>query len=340
MPNRTIEPQAPVERRDVRIVPWHALDAEKVLSALDTGEAGLTPGEAQRRLAADGPNELTAKRRRSRLAILLDQFKSPLILILLGAAAIAYAMGIAGTEVAKGAADMVLADDNFATIVAAVEEGRVISDNLRRVAEYLTATCVGNLATVAIAILLGLPLPLTAVMLLWINLVATGVFDKPLALEPGAPDRMARPPRSPQEPMITRPAFARLMLMGFGIAAGTLAVFAWELSLGESLVHAQTVAFTVNATLQAFSAFAYRSADRTFWQLPANHWLLAGAALALAIHLLAVYWPPFQLFLGTEALAPWELAVAVAEGMTLFVLAEAYKLARQLLRRRHGRIVR
>ncbi|HJV49823.1 MAG TPA: HAD-IC family P-type ATPase [Noviherbaspirillum sp.] len=251
----------------------------------------------------------------------------------LSQADIGIAMGITGTEVAKGAADMVLADDNFATIVAAVEEGRAISDNLRKVAEYLTATCVGNIATVAGSIVLGLPLPLTAVMLLWINLVATGVFDKPLALEQGDPDLMNRPPRAPDEPLITRAAFVRLMCMGLGMAAGTLAVFAWELSIGTPIAHARTEAFTVNATFQAFSAFAFRSAERPLHQLPPNRWLLGAALAALVIQMLAVYWEPLQLLLGTVAIAPWEFGMAVAEGLTLLVAAEAYKVVRWRFRR-------
>jgi Ca2+-transporting ATPase len=250
----------------------------------------------------------------------------------LSQADIGIAMGITGTEVAKNAAGMVLADDNFATIVSAVEEGRTISQNLRNVAEYLTATCVGNIATIAGAIALGLPLPLTAVMLLWINLVATGVFDKPLALERGDPALMQKPPRSPQAALITRPAFARLFVLGLYMAVGTLGVFWWELRQGMPLAHAQTEAFTVNATFQAFSAMAYRSWDRPFHQLPMNPWLLGAAVLAFGIHLLAVYWGPFQYFLGTVALHPWEFGIAVAEGASLFVLAEIYKWWR--LRRR------
>ncbi|HJW26679.1 MAG TPA: HAD-IC family P-type ATPase [Rhodocyclaceae bacterium] len=243
----------------------------------------------------------------------------------LSQADIGIAMGITGTEVAKGAADMVLADDNFATIVAAVEEGRTISDNLRKVVEYLMATCVGNIATVAGAIIIGLPLPLTAVMLLWINLVATGVFDKPLALEQGDPDLMNTPPRPPGTPLLPRAAFMRVMLMGLGMAAGTLAVFAWELSRGALLEHARTEAFTVNATFQAFSAFAFRSAHRPFYLLPPNRWLFGGAVLALFIQVLAVYWKPLQLLLGSVPIAPWEFGVAVLEGMSLLVAAEVYK---------------
>ena len=252
----------------------------------------------------------------------------------LAQADIGIAMGITGTEVAKGAADVVLADDNFATIVAAVEEGRAISDNLRKVAEYLTATCVGNIATVAGSIMLGLPLPLTPVMLLWINLVATGVFDKPLALEQGDSDLMKRPPRPPGDPLITRSAFVRVMCMGLGMAVGTLAVFAWELSLGTPVEHARTEAFTVNATFQAFSAFAFRSADRPLYQLPPNWWLFGAALIALCVQLLAVYWQPLRLLLDTTPIAPWEFALAVAEGLVLLLTAEIYKVVRWRLR--HG----
>jgi magnesium-transporting ATPase (P-type) len=243
----------------------------------------------------------------------------------LAQADVGIAMGITGTEVAKGAAAIVLADDDFATIVAAVEEGRTIAQNLRNVAGYLTATCVGNIATIAGALVLALPLPLTAVMLLWINLVATGVFDKPLALERGDPGLMARPPRSPAEALVGRAAFGRVLAMGGLMAVGTLAAFAWELGHGTPLAQAQTEAFTVNATFQAFSAFAYRSSDRPIWRLPPNPWLLGAAVLALGFHLLAVYAPPFQAFLGTVPLTAAEFALAVAEGAGLLALAEAYK---------------
>ena len=251
----------------------------------------------------------------------------------LAQADVGIAMGVTGTEVAKGAADIVLADDNFATIVAAVEEGRTISNNLRRVAEYLTATCAGNIGTIAGAIALALPMPLTAVMLLWINLVATGAFDKALALEKGDPDVMRRPPRSPNEPLITRHALAGLTFMGLWMAAGTLAIFAWELSAGTPLAHAQTEAFTVSATFQAFSAFCFRSADRPIYQLPPNWWLFGGALLGFGIQCLAVYLPPLQRLLGTVPLQPWEFALSIGAGLTLLILAEIYKVLQQQLRR-------
>ena len=187
--------------------------------------------------------------------------------------------------------------------------------------------------TIAGAIALVLPMPLTAVMLLWINLVATGALDKALALEKGDPDVMRRPPRSPNEPMSTRRALAGLAFMGLWMAAGTLAIFAWELSTGTPLAHAQTEAFTVSATFQAFSAFCFRSADRPIYQLPPNWWLFGGALLAFGIQCLAVYLPPLQSFLGTVPLQPWEFALSVGAGFTLLILAEIYKVLQQQLRR-------
>jgi Ca2+-transporting ATPase len=243
----------------------------------------------------------------------------------LAAADVGIAMGITGTEVAKEAADMVLADDNFATIAAAVEEGRVIADNLRHVVGFLTATCVGNIATIAGAIAFGLPLPLTAVMLLWINLVATGAFDKPLAMERGDAALMRRPPRRPGEPLLNRAGLVRVFAMGLAMAVGTLGIFALELAMGTPLAHARTEAFTINATFQAFSALAYRSEARPIWTLPPNPWMLGAAVVAFGIHLLAVYWPVCQAFLGTVPISLLEFGIAVAEGASLLVVAELIK---------------
>ena len=118
------------------------------------------------------------------------------------------------------------------------------------------------------------------------------------------------------------------MCIGLGMAAGTLAVFAWELSIGTPIEHARTEAFTVNATFQAFSAFAFRSAERPLYQLPPNRWLFGAAFLALFIQMLAVYWEPLQLLLGTVPLAPREFGIALAEGLTLLVATEIYKVVR------------
>jgi Ca2+-transporting ATPase len=243
----------------------------------------------------------------------------------LAAAEIGIAMGITGTEVAKGAAGMVLADDNFATIVAAVEEGRAIADNLRKVIGYLMATCVANLATIAAAIATGMSLPLTAVMLLWINLVATGVFDKALAVEPAEPGVMQRPPRPPQEPLITQGSLLRLLYWGLFMMVGTLATFNWELSHGASLTHARTEAFTVMAAFQCFNAFAYRSDTRLLFQLRPNRWLLMSILAALVLQVLAVYWPPMQSLLGTEAISLAEFAAAIGVGATLLLSSEVVK---------------
>ena len=244
----------------------------------------------------------------------------------LAQADIGIAMGVAGTEVAKGAAGMVLADDDFATIVAAIEEGRTIGDNLRKVIGYLMATCVANIATIAGAIVTGLPLPLTAVMLLWINLVAIGVFDRTLALEPAEPGTMRRAPRPPDEPLISREALAMILVWGLFMAAGTLAAFTWELGRAGTEAHARTHAFTVLSAFTWASAFVYRSADRSLFRLPPNPWMFLSLALAVGLHLLAVYAPPFQALLGTVALPPAHVAGAIAVGVSLIAASELAKL--------------
>ncbi len=249
----------------------------------------------------------------------------------LAQADIGIAMGITGTEVAKGAAGMVLADDNFATIVAAVEEGRTIGDNLRKVIGYLMATCVANIAVIAGAIVTGQPLPLTAVQLLWINLVAIGVFDKTLALEAREPDVMRRAPRPPNEPLITRDALIAMLLWGFFMALATLAAFTFALNHGAGVVPARTEAFTTLSALAWASAFVYRSPDRSLFALAPNPWMGLSLVVALALQLLAVYWAPFQLLLGTVALPPADFAGAVAVGAGMIVVSELVKLGTRLM---------
>ncbi|HEY9857156.1 MAG TPA: HAD-IC family P-type ATPase, partial [Stenomitos sp.] len=190
----------------------------------------------------------------------------------LSQADIGVSMGITGTEVAKGAADMVLADDNFATIVAAVEEGRTIASNLHKVLHYLITTTICAVLVITAAMLLNLPLPLVAVQIIWINLVTDGIFDKTLALERPEPGLMQRPPAQSNAPLVSRQDFGRMALLGSVSAIGTLASYAWELAHGATLTHARTEAFTTMVAFQWFSAFAYRSERVPLWRLPVNVW--------------------------------------------------------------------
>jgi Ca2+-transporting ATPase len=239
---------------------------------------------------------------------------------------IGVAMGLAGTEVAKEAADMILTDDNFATIVHAVEEGRVIYGNLRRVVYYLLATNLGEILTLVAALLLGLELPLTAVMLLWINLVTDGACTVPLGLEPGHRNVLRLPPRDPRAPILDRVLLRRMLLLTPLMAAGTLALF-WAFR-AAGLAHARTMAFTTLAAFQWFQAFNARSQHLSVFRIGlfGNKGLLLGVGAAVLLQLAAVYTPVGRLLFGLTALA-WRdwLWILLVSG-SIWVVDEVLKL--------------
>lgn len=233
---------------------------------------------------------------------------------------IGVAMGITGTEVAKEAADMVLTDDNFATIVRAVEEGRIIFANLRKVIFFLVTTNLGEILTLTAALIIGLPLPLTAVMVLWVNLVTDGLCTAPLGVEPAHGDVLTRPPRDPNEGVLDRPLLWRMGILAPLMALGTLGLFWYELTyLDASYIRAQTVAFTTLVTFQWFHALNARSARWSLFTIGffANRWLLAGIAAAIALQLLVVYWPLAEVVFATTALSAidWGLILLVASSI-------------------------
>ena len=237
----------------------------------------------------------------------------------LRAADIGIAMGVKGTEVAKEAAAMVIRDDDFGTIVRAVEQGRVIYANIQRFVHYLFSCNLAEILTVFVAILLGWPLPLAALQILWLNMI-TDVFPAlALALEPSDPDVMRRPPRDPAEPLLSRAYVVLIVWQGVLLAAVTLVVFAVALAWygrGEGLAHAVTLAFSTLALAQVAHTFNARSvresavSRRAF----ANRWLWGAVLLCLALQLAAVYLPGLQRVLGTVALSgrDWALVVAMA----------------------------
>lgn len=242
---------------------------------------------------------------------------------------IGIAMGITGTEVAKGASGMILADDNFATIVSAVEQGRAISSNLRKAIAYLVTTAIGNIAVIVGALLLGLPLPFTPVQILWINLIATGVLDKTFAFEPPDPEQMRQPPLPPHSSLIPRSQLGLMIAYGLLMAIGTLAIFLIEFTPGAGLTHARTEAFTAMVAFQWFSAFAFRSRRQSTFRLPLNRWMLGGLLLGVVLQTLVVYWGPLQLFMGTQDLSLGEYALALAVGSSLLWVSELWKLLRR-----------
>jgi Ca2+-transporting ATPase len=239
---------------------------------------------------------------------------------------IGIAMGRSGTEVAKEAADMVLTDDNFATIVHAVEEGRVIYSNLRRVVYFLLTTNLGEILTLVGALVIGMDLPLTAVMVLWVNLVTDGACTVPLGVEPRHSDVLKHPPQDPKAFIVDRHAALRMALLMPLMAAGTLGLFWYARQQGE-LNHARTVAFTAMAAFQWFQAFNARSTSQSVFSIGvfSNRPLLLGVGAAILLQLGAVHtWIGQRLF-GTTGLSLTDWLLIVAVSSSIWIADEVFK---------------
>ena len=253
----------------------------------------------------------------------------------LRAADIGVAMGIRGTEVAKASADLIVTDDNFATIVRAVEQGRIIVNNILRFIHYLFSSNLSEIATVFGAVMLGWPLPVGVLQILWLNLV-TDIFPAmALALEPSAPDVMRRPPRDPRQPLMT-PGFAWLIVwQGLVICGCTLVAFRiamrWYGTEGAGLRHAVTVAFMTLALAEVFHAFNARSQTRSAFTsgLFTNRWLWGATALCLLLQLAAVTVPALREVLRTVWLAPCDWALVAACSLAPVAVVEVVKLVRR-----------
>jgi len=236
---------------------------------------------------------------------------------------IGVAMGITGTDVAKAASDMVLADDNFATIYAAIEEGRVVFDNVRKVIVFLIPTGLGLVLTVIASIVLALPLPFLPAQAIWINLVTNSTQDVAMAFEPAEENVGQRPPRNPREGVFTRWMIQQTILVGGIIAAGSVVAFIWALESGGGLTYARTVAMTTMVLYQNFHILNNRSFSRYFFQVNplTNRFLLVSVVAALGIHILALYWEPLQFVLNTEPLSfqTWLLMIGIASSVLWIV---------------------
>lgn len=216
---------------------------------------------------------------------------------------IGIAMGIAGTEVTKEAASLVLADDNFATIVAAVEEGRVIYNNIRRFIRFLLTCNTGEVFTMFFAILLGFPLPLRAIQILWVNLVTDGLPALALSLEPRGPGIMEQPPRPRDESIMARGMGADIFSTGLLIGVLTLAIFAFSLAGGRPLVYGQTMALATLISIQLiFSLDCRQNDDGKTPGIRSNLWLAGALLVSYGLLLLVLYVPALRAVFGTVAL--------------------------------------
>ena len=232
---------------------------------------------------------------------------------------IGIAMGITGTDVSREAAAMTLTDDNFASIVAAVEEGRRIFNNIKKYLMYLLSSNIGEIGLMLGAALLGLPLPLTAVQILYVNLATDGLPALALAVDPPEDDLMLRPPRKPRTGIFTRPVVVLMMLGGLWSAMVNLAFFLWLLNSGRSLADAMAMIFILLVMIEFFKAYNFRSDRVSALHRPfANRWLNAAILAELLILVLIIYLPSFQLLLGTFTMraVDWMLIVGLAFTIT------------------------
>ena len=209
----------------------------------------------------------------------------------LATADVGVAMGITGTEVAKGAAKIVIADDNFATIVHAVDEGRLVYRNLKKVILYLFATSMAEVVVLLSALFLGYPLPLAAVQIMWINIVTEGTVTVNLIMEPPEGDEMKRPPTPQSEPLLNRLMLIRVFLMTPAMALSAFGYFVWRLSTDVPIELARTETFTVLAVCQWFNVLNCRSELKSAlnFSILKNYWLLGGLALGNVLHFLVIY---------------------------------------------------
>jgi len=249
----------------------------------------------------------------------------------LKAADIGVAMGRSGTDVAKEAAEMIVTDDDFATIVGAVEEGRVAFDNVRKTTFFLVSGNAAAVLAVLASLVLGLPLPFVAAQLLWLNLVTNGVQDVALAFEPGEPDVLDRRPRPRREGIVSPLLWERTLLSAVVMAAGTLLLFVQQDPDGGDLRYAQTVALTTMVVFQALHVGNARSERRSaLAKSPfSNRFLLLGTVGALAIHVAALHIPFTQEVLRVEPLGAAEWLRIVLVALSVVVAVELHKLVRR-----------
>jgi Ca2+-transporting ATPase len=249
---------------------------------------------------------------------------------------IGIAMGITGTDVSKEASDMVLLDDNFATIVAATKEGRVVYTNIRRFIKYILGSNIGEVLTIAAAPILGLGgVPLTPLQILWMNLVTDGLPALALAVEPPEPDVMNRPPFSPRESIFARGLGAYIVRIGIVFAVITIILMEWayfhvQSATGDGLSPERwkTMVFTSLCIAQMGHAIAIRSNNQlTIEMNPLSNIFVLGAVIATTIlQLLLIYVPPLRNFFGTHYLPLHELLICIGFSALMFVWIECEKI--------------
>jgi cation-transporting ATPase F len=247
---------------------------------------------------------------------------------------IGVAMGRGGTEVAKEAADMVLTDDDFATIEAAVEEGRGVFDNLTKFIVWTLPTNLGEGLVILVAIVLGAALPITPVQILWINMTTAVALGLMLAFEPKEPGIMRRRPRDPRRPLLSGALVVRMLIVAVLLVGGAWWLFEWERSSGETLPEAQTAALNLFVVVEAFYLFNCRSLTHSARHvgLFSNRWVIGGVTVQAIGQAALTYLPFMNRAFGTAPISAgaWLQILVVALLATAVVGAEKrWRRARQ-----------
>jgi len=249
----------------------------------------------------------------------------------LKSAHIGTAMGEKGTDVAKEASDIVLTDDNFASIYAAVEEGRTAFSNIRKAAFFLISPAVGEVIVILVSLAMRLPLPLLPAQILWINVVTNGIQDVALAFEPGEKEQFQRPPRDPKEGILSRLLVERTFIAAGVMAAGTLGIFLLERGGGASIEYARVATVTTFVIFQIFHVFNCRSVHRSaFRKNPlSNKILFIGTLSSLGVHIAAMYFDPIRSLLHLQPLSQdsWMRIIPIC--LAIFGAMELHKRFRQ-----------
>ena len=249
----------------------------------------------------------------------------------LKAAHIGVAMAAAGTDVAKEASDMIVTDNNFASIVSAVEEGRVVYDNIEKVTLFLVSCGLGELLAIFTTLLLGLPIPYIPAQILWLNLVTNGFQDVALAFEPAEQDVIKRPPRNPRERIMSKLIVQRTLLMGFILAAGTFYMFNSCLKAGVPLEKARTVALTTMVFFQFYQAFNCRSSTQSIFKMSflTNPFLFFSMIAAFFAQMAVIYVPALQWIFRTVPLDLNEWLRIIIITTTIVIAVEIDKSVRR-----------
>ena len=252
---------------------------------------------------------------------------------------IGVAMGITGTDVSKEASQMVLLNDNFATIVNAVEEGRIVYDNIRKFVKYTMTSNAGEVWVMVLGPLMGMPLPLLPLQILWINLVTDGLPGLALAIEKAERDTMRRPPYPPKEHIFDRSMVRDIAWIGLLMGVVSLGLGYWSWVSGSSVAHWRTNIFTVLTFTQMGNALAIRSSRDSLFRIGvfSNKALVASVALTFGLQTAVIYWPPLQAIFKTMALTPGELVMCIALSTIVFWTIEAQKLLSRFVEKRSNK---